>query len=419
MFGIVLAMLKRSACSCVPSAAASRARAHEAAQPRDDRAGRHHRAGGEDALALLVGGSASAGHAARVMRGARRRIRRTRRTTIVPKSSADAGAEDHPDHLLTWLERIGSVVGRAERGAVGVGERPASTLWTPMPVGGGVEQDRRALPGARSRSCSGAGDRAVGASVARLEPDRHRLVEAVGDGGREPAAAAGQDDRRGRRRPATEPQSARRSRRASASAAARAASGSRAAGVGRRSVSASSRTAAADLVVAGEQVLQRCRRRGSAPSAAAKLAASSSRARLRVGVGEVVGVDRGAPAAAVDDRADGRSGRARRRRARRRSRRVAAGSPGRRAGRRPAAGVRGVEQRARAASAEDPLAQRDRRRVAVVGPGPPVAAARRGRRPARGPSVRATGGRAVGGTSGRSTRTGVPRRPAARPAGSR
>ena len=58
MFGIVLAIVNTSACSCGAERGGEQRAADEAAEPGDDRAGGHHRAGGQDAALSSLPASA-------------------------------------------------------------------------------------------------------------------------------------------------------------------------------------------------------------------------------------------------------------------------------------------------------------------------------------------------------------------------
>ena len=115
-----------------------------------------------------------------------------------------AGAHDQPDHLAD-LGRRGSAAGRESRAGRRRCRSAASSRcgrracrWTPSaapwswPSGG---QPKRLGDG-----------ESIGGSEAGLDLHRDRLVEPVGDGHREPAAVAGQDDPARRRRSWIEPQ---------------------------------------------------------------------------------------------------------------------------------------------------------------------------------------------------------------------
>ena len=222
--------------------------ADEAAHPRQDGPGRHHGAVGEDALPLVVGPLVvEGGHAD----FAAARIRRKRRMMIVPKSRATPVPRINQMTLLTRLERIGSESDDPSGVPSESVEQQRHVADSDRP-GRRVEQDRR--PGLRADLDVGVRRRDPEQRIRpRVQTDRHGLVERVGHGGREPAAAAGEDDRlRGRHADRAQPllDPPPRARRGGTA-------GRRVPAVGVREVR--HRLVAhdaADLVVEGEQVLE-------------------------------------------------------------------------------------------------------------------------------------------------------------------
>ena len=154
--------------------------------------------------------------------------------------------------LLTWAERIGRSVGRAERRTALVGDDQGHVVDAVLV---GARREQHGGPAVRPGPRSLGGPSIVSRSSARAPmADGHRLVELVGDRGREPAARAGEGDRAGRLdvhrpEPALDPRPGpRRRTRGSRSGRVRAEYDT--------VPSASSVTVAGDRVVEGQQVLQ-------------------------------------------------------------------------------------------------------------------------------------------------------------------
>ena len=208
MLGMVLADVEQVGVQAAAQGRDQQRGADEAAHPRDDGAGGHHRAGAEDAASrgarcarrVTVGrppgrGRPSGDEASRCSR-ARRRIRRTSRTAIAPNSRATPVPRITQITSLTWAERIGSVSSEPSGVPVLVGRRAARTLCTPSRsvVASSRTEVRPLWAGSSTRLGPGDLQRGVGDG---LDPHRHRVVELVGHGGGEVAGGAGQRDRRG------------------------------------------------------------------------------------------------------------------------------------------------------------------------------------------------------------------------------
>ena len=204
MFGIVLAIVNTSACSCCAEGRGEQRAADEAAEPGDHRAGGHHRARGQHArvgvvlaprrrpvrgaghVGLLSGrGVASPGRsrvgsvrpASRGSRGPwvalRRRIRRNSRTAIATNSSTPPAAMITQITVLDPAGADAELGQAAERVPVGVGGEQRHGVHADVGRGG-LEPDRGALAGA---------ERSPGRASSIVRPEL-RVWAAMPDGAR-------------------------------------------------------------------------------------------------------------------------------------------------------------------------------------------------------------------------------------------
>ena len=141
MFGIVLAMLNRSACSAGAERGDQQRRAHEPAQPRDHRAGGHHRAGGEDrrrSRGLAVRCRDRLGHVPRASPSGPggRGGRRSRRTAAPRRCRGSARSPGSPGPSGSAARRTSRAGCRRRRSPA------AATLCTPSRSVARLEQHR-------------------------------------------------------------------------------------------------------------------------------------------------------------------------------------------------------------------------------------------------------------------------------------